>query len=116
MQGEQLDSAPLYLAATRPAMIPWLGVPYSAGVVLIMAAGLIVIFGHNPVYMIILGPVWVALVALVRHDYHALRVLDLWSRTSLVSIEAGLWGGASPNPAPLRRGKKTPARGVLRAV
>src|SRR3954454_1787060 len=51
MQGEQLDSAPLYLAATRPAMIPWLGVPYSAGVVLIMAAGLIVIFGHNPVYL-----------------------------------------------------------------
>jgi hypothetical protein len=52
----------------------------------------------------------------VRHDHHALRVLDLWSRTSLVAIEAGLWGGASPNPAPLRRGKKTPARGVLRAV
>src|ERR1051325_141967 len=66
----------------RPAMIPWLGVPYSAGVVLIMTASLIVLFGHNPVYLIILGPVWVALVALVRHDYHALRVLDLWSRNA----------------------------------
>jgi type IV secretory pathway VirB3-like protein len=116
MQVEQLDRAPLYLAATRPAMIPWLGVPYGAGVVLIMAAGLIMIFGHNPVYLMILAPVWVALVALVRHDHHALRVLDLWSRTSLVAIEAGLWGGASPNPAPLRRRGNAPVRGVLRAV
>jgi type IV secretion system protein VirB3 len=115
MQHDELDPAPLYLAATRPAMIPWLGVPYSAGVVLIMAAGLIVTFGKNPVYLVILGPVWVLLVALVRHDHNALRVLDLWSRTSLVAIDAGFWGGSSPNPAPLPRGKKAPVRGVVHA-
>jgi type IV secretory pathway VirB3-like protein len=116
MPAEALDKAPLYLAATRPAMIPWLGVPYSAGVVLIAAAGIIVIYGQNPVYLIALGPVWVALIVLVRHDHNALRVVDKWSRTSLVAVEAGLWGGASPNPAPLRRNKKMPARGVPHAV
>jgi len=97
-------------------MIPWLGVPYTAGVVLIMASGLIVIFGHHPVYLIVLGPVWVLLVALVRHDHNALRALDLWSRTSLVAIGSGFWGGSSPNPAPLPRGKKAPVRGVVYAV
>jgi type IV secretory pathway VirB3-like protein len=116
MQREQIDTALLYLAATRPAMIPWLGVPYSAGVVLIMVAGFVVIFLQNPAYLLMLVPVWLALVALTQHDHNALRVVDLWSRTSLVSLESGLWGGASPDPAPLRRGKKARARGVLRAA
>src|SRR3954470_19451865 len=117
MDGERLDSAQLYLAATRPAMIPWLGVPYGAGIVLITLAGLIMIYTHNPGYLIVLPPVWAMLLILVRHDHNALRVLDLWSRTSLLSIDAGLHGGASPDPAPIRRGKrKTTPRGVIHAA
>lgn len=116
MQSEQLDQTPLYLAATRPAMIPWMSVPYDAGLVLIALAGFIIIYGQNPLYLLALLPVWALLVALTRHDHNALRVTNLWSKTSLFSIDAGEWGGASPNPAPLRRNKKMPPRGVLHAT
>lgn len=116
MPRDQLETAPLYIAATRPAMIPWLGLPYYAGVVLIMAAGIIVIFAKNPLYLLGLVPVWAGLASLVQHDHNALRVLDLWSRTSFMALDAGFWGGSSPNPAPLPRGRKAPVRGVLHAV
>lgn len=116
---ERLESAPLYLAATRPAMIPFLGVTYHAGLVLLTVAGLIVIYMHNLLYEAFVLPVWGVLVALLYHDHNALRVLDLWSRTSLISLfsaSAARFGGASPNPAPVRRSRKSPPRGIAHAA
>jgi type IV secretion system protein VirB3 len=115
-RAQQLETAPLYLAATRESLVPWLGVPYRAGVVLIAAAGLIVAFLHNPAWLLLLLPVWLGLVILTRHDANALRIADLWSRTSLVSLDSASWGGASPAPFPLRRAKHDPPRGMTRAV
>lgn len=116
MNTKQLDQAPLYLAATRPAMIPFLAVPYEAGLVLIAAFGLIMIYFHNPGYLLALLPVWLLLVVLVRHDHNALRVANLYSKSSLVAIDTPLWVGASPNQASIHRNKKMPPRGVLHAV
>jgi|KBSMisStandDraft_5_1062788.scaffolds.fasta_scaffold01158_9 type IV secretion system protein VirB3 len=116
MNTEKLDQAPLYLAATRPAMIPFLAVPYEAGLVLIASAGLIMIYFHNPGYLLVLLPIWLLLVVLVRHDHNALRVVNLYSKSSIIAIDTPLWVGASPNQAPFRRNKKMPPRGVLYAV
>lgn len=115
-RAQQLETAPLYLAATRESLVPWLGIPYRAGVVLIAAAGLIVMFLHNPVWLVLLLPVWLGLVILTRHDANALRIANLWSRTSLISPDAAVWGGASAAPFPLRREKGDPPRGMIRAA
>jgi type IV secretion system protein VirB3 len=114
--GEALEAAPLYLAANRPPIVPWAAIPYSAVVVLLAVAGVIVMFLHNPVWLSLLLPVWLGLVILTRHDANALRIANLWSRTALVSLDAGIWGGASPAPFPLRREKGAPPRGMIRAA
>jgi type IV secretion system protein VirB3 len=114
--GEALEAAPLYLAANRPPIVPWAAIPYSAVVVLVAGAGVIVMFLHNPVWLSLLIPVWLGLVILTRHDANALRIANLWSRTSLGSLDAGIWGGASPAPFPLRRDKSAPPRGMIRAA
>lgn len=115
-RGEALEVAPLYLAANRPPIVPWAAIPYSAVVVLVAAAGVIVMFLHNPVWLVLVLPVWLGLVILTRHDANALRIANLWSRTALVSLDAGIWGGASPAPFPLRRERSAPPRGTIHAA
>jgi type IV secretion system protein VirB3 len=115
-RAQQLEAAPLYLAANRPPIVPWAAIPYSAVVVLVAVAGVIVMFLHNPVWLSLLIPVWLGLVILTRHDANALRIANLWSCTALASYDAGIWGGASPAPFPLRREKSAPPRGMIRAA
>ncbi len=113
---ELLDTSPLYLAATRPPIVPWAMIPYSAVVVLVVVAFVIIVFMHDPVWLVLLLPVWLGLVILTGRDANAIRIANLWSRTSLVSLDGAVWGGASPAPFPLRREKSDPPRGMIRAV
>jgi len=97
---EDLEEAPLFVAATRPALIA--GLPLGVAVSFIMLGGIIMILGQNPLYELVLLPLWVGARAILRYDYNAVRVLTLWLRSSAVSIDAHRWGGASPSPFPAK--------------
>ena len=97
---EKLETDTLYLAATRPAM--FMGVPLTLGALLLMLAGLIVVICKNPLYLVIMLPLWLEARELVARDYNAVGVVLLYLRTSGRSVDGQRWGGASVSPAPLR--------------
>ena len=101
---ERLDETPLFVAATRPALI--LGLPIGLFVMLLMAATLIVILARNPIYAGAVIPAWLAAQLLVRYDYNAIRVAGLWLQTKCRSIDTPVWGGASPAPFPVKPSKR----------
>jgi type IV secretion system protein VirB3 len=97
---EPLETDTLYLAATRPAM--FIGVPLSLGAMLLMLAGLIVVLFKNPLYLMMMAPLWLAARELVARDYNAVGVVLLYLRTAGRSVDGKRWGGASVSPAPIR--------------
>jgi type IV secretion system protein VirB3 len=98
-----LDEVPLFVAATRPALI--MGLPLGLFVLFLMAIALIMILAQNPFYEIGLVPLWFGARLLVRYDYNAVGVVSLWLKTKARSFDAHFWGGASPAPFPIRQGK-----------
>ncbi len=100
---ERLDEAPLFVAATRPALI--MGLPLGLFVLFLMALALIMIFVQNPFYELGLVPLWFGARLLVRYDYNAVGVAALWLQTKARSFDAHHWGGASPAPFPIRQAK-----------
>ena len=97
---EELEEAPLFVAATRPALVA--GLPLGLAVAFIMLGGFIMILGQNPLYELALLPLWVSARAILRYDYNAVRIVTLWLRSSMRSFDAHRWGGASPSPFPTR--------------
>ena len=93
-------------------MIPGLAVPLQMGVLLLTVGGLIIIFGHNPLFELL---TWCrsgsAPRELIKYDYNATRIIFLWLATAAKSLDAHSWGGASPAPFPVRRGRFP--RGIL---
>src|SRR5215469_1219858 len=108
---EPLDDAPLFVAATRPALVA--GMPIGLAVAFLMAFPLIIIFAENPLYELVLAPVWFGARLIVRYDYNAVRIVALWLRSAARSIDAHRWGGASPAPFPVRRSRRP--RGIYDA-
>jgi len=97
---EELEEAPLFVAATRPALVA--GLPLGIAVAFIMLGGFIMILGQDPLYEVLLLPLWFGARAILRYDYNAVRIVGLWLRSSARSVDAHLWGGASPSPFPAR--------------
>jgi type IV secretion system protein VirB3 len=108
---EPLETDPLYLAATRPAM--FMGVPLAVGAILLMLTGLIVVIFKNPFYLAVMLPVWFAARELVARDYNAVGVALLYLRTAGRSVDSARWGGASVSPAPIRH--RNLGRGIVNA-
>lgn len=102
---ERLDEDTLYLAATRPALFA--GVPLPIAGVLLMTAGLVMVLMQNPLYELVMLPLWIGARTLVARDYNAVRVAGLFLRTAGRSLDSAEWGGASVSPNPI----KVPARG-----
>jgi type IV secretion system protein VirB3 len=100
---EPLESSPLFVAATRPALVA--GMPIGLAVAFMMAFALIMIFGEDPLYELVLVPVWFGARLIVRYDYNGVRIVALWLQTSARSIDAHRWGGASPAPFPVRQAR-----------
>jgi type IV secretion system protein VirB3 len=103
MEPLQVDT--LYLAATRPAL--FMGVPLIVGVVFMMLGGFIIVLLENPLYELILIPLWFAARVLVARDYNAVGVMLLFLRTAGRGVDSSHWGGASVAPFPVR----VPCRG-----
>jgi type IV secretion system protein VirB3 len=101
---EALETDTLYLAATRPAM--FLGVPLALGALLLMVAGFIVVLLKNPLYLVVMAPLWFAARELVARDYNATAVVLLYLRTAGRAVDSRPWGGASVTPLPIRLGNR----------
>ncbi len=63
---EPLETDKLYLAATRPAM--FMGVPLALGAIFLMLTGFIVVLLKNPLYLVVMIPLWFAARELVARD------------------------------------------------
>jgi type IV secretion system protein VirB3 len=108
---EPLQTDTLYLAATRPAL--FMGVPLALGSVLLMLTGLLVVLLKNPLYLILMLPLFFAARELVARDYNAVGVTLLYLRTAGRSVDSDKWGGASVTPLPIRL--RTRVRGMTDA-
>ena len=102
---DRLEETTLYLAATRPAL--FMGVPLPLAGAIMMLGGLIMVILQNPLYELVLLPIWYGVKLVVERDYNAATVLLLFLKSAGRSIEGPIWGGASVSPNPI----KVPARG-----
>ncbi|QTG17164.1 type IV secretion system protein VirB3 (plasmid) [Agrobacterium tumefaciens] len=102
---DRLEEATLYLAATRPAL--FLGVPLTLAGLFVMFAGFVIVIVQNPLYEVVLVPVWFGARLVVERDYNAASVVLLFLQTAGRSVDGLIWGGASVSPNPI----KVPARG-----
>ncbi|KEA04477.1 type IV secretion system protein VirB3 (plasmid) [Agrobacterium fabrum] len=102
---DRLEEATLYLAATRPAL--FLGVPLTLAGLFMMFAGFVIVIVQNPLYEVVLLPLWFGARLVVERDYNAASVVLLFLQTAGRSVDGLIWGGASVSPNPI----KVPARG-----
>lgn len=102
---ERLEEDMLYIAATRPALFA--GVPLPVAGAFMMLAGFIIIFLQNPLYEVIMAPLWFGARVIVARDYNAVNVVMLWLTTAARSVDSSAWGGVSVSPNPI----KVPTRG-----
>jgi type IV secretory pathway VirB3-like protein len=91
----------LFVAATRPAIMPLVGLPHSLAIVFLVAGMETIIFTKSFFSLLWLVPVWGAAFLYVRHDYNAMRILGLWLVTKFHSVDAWRWHGASLSPMPI---------------
>lgn len=106
---EPLETDTLYLAATRPAM--FMGVPMTLAAFFLMLVGLVVVLFKNPLYLIMLVPLWFAARELVARDYNAVGVVLLYLKTAGQSVDSDKWGGASVSPHPIKLQNR--GRGII---
>nr|AAB28334.1 VirB3=virulence protein [Agrobacterium tumefaciens, pTiA6, Peptide Plasmid, 108 aa] [Agrobacterium tumefaciens] len=97
---DRLEEATLYLAATRPAL--FLGVPLTLAGLFMMFAGFVIVIVQNPLYEVVLAPLWFGARLVVERDYNAASVILLFLRTAGRSIDSAVWGGATVSPNPIR--------------
>ena len=108
MDEEKLQDELLFLAATRPALVG--GIPLSLAGVFLMLVGFIIVLFQNPLYELMIAPLWFGARLLVSRDYNAVDVVFLYLRTKARSIDSSLWGGASVSPNPIKLPKR--GRGI----
>ena len=101
---------PLFLALTRPSIMPLLGLPHGLALFFVVAGAETIIFTKGFWGLLAVFPFWVAATLYVRNDWNAMHVLALFLRTKIRSLDVHRWGGASLSPFPMK--SKTP-RGVL---
>ncbi|CCM79763.1 MULTISPECIES: type IV secretion system protein VirB3 [Rhizobium] len=97
---DRLEEATLYLAATRPAL--FLGVPLTLAGLFMMFAGFVIVIIQNPLYEIVLVPLWFGARLVVERDYNAASVVLLFLQTAGRSVDGLIWGGASVSPNPIK--------------
>jgi type IV secretion system protein VirB3 len=102
---ERLEEDTLYLAATRPALFA--GVPLPVAGVFLMLAGFVIVILQNPLFEVVMLPVWFGARVVVSRDYNAVNVVWLYLLTAARGVDGPTWGGASVSPNPIR----VPARG-----
>ena len=103
-EGER-KAGPVHLGATRPPMVPGLGIPFSAAVPTLLAAAEVQmavtgIQGLLYAAGIVLA-VTVPLRVWVSFDWYAVECLMAWARTAGPAFDNRRWGGSSLSHFPL---------------
>jgi type IV secretion system protein VirB3 len=98
---ERLEEEPLFLACTRPALV--LGVPMEAMGLNLMLSCVVFLAAGSMLWLLVAPALHLVFRAICKTDPNAFRVLWLWVETKGRARNAGLWGGSSPTPLPLRR-------------
>jgi len=97
---ERLEEDTLYLAATRPALFA--GVPLPVAGAFLMLAGFLIVLLQNPLYELMMLPLWFGARVVVSRDYNAVNVVYLYLLTAAREVDGASWGGASVSPNPVR--------------
>jgi type IV secretion system protein VirB3 len=97
---ERLEECTLYLPATRPALFA--GVPLPVAGAFLVLAGFVIVILQNPLYEIVMVPLWFGARVVVSRDYNAVNVIYLYLLTAARGVDAAKWGGASVSPHPIR--------------
>lgn len=103
----RLVEDPLFLACTRPATI--MGVPMEAMGLNVILSATIFLAADSPRYLLIAPALHLVFRAICKHDPNAFRVLWQFVETKGRSRNAGLWGGSSATPLPVRRRRSAEA-------
>ena len=101
---EPLEESVLYLAATRPAL--FFGIPLPLAGLFLMLAGFIIVLLKNPLFELIMLPLWMGARFIVSRDYNAANVLLLWLHTAGRGVDAPVWGGSTLSPNPIKVGSR----------
>lgn len=100
-----MEKETLFLALTRPAIVPYLGVPFEALMLNLMLSFFVGLWGGNPflwgVFVIIHFPMRV----IASIDPNFFRLGRLWLLTKGQSVGSDIWGGSMLSPLPSRLSK-----------
>ena len=99
---EEREEEVLFVAATRPAIMPLLGLPHSLSIAFLCVGLEIIIQTQSFLAELWLVPFWLLAFLYVRHDYNAMRILGLWLTSKAHSLDVRRWHGASLSPWPIR--------------
>lgn len=100
---EAREDEVLILAATRPAMMPLIGLPHGLATLFFVVGMETIIITKSVFYPLWLVPVWAVLYMIVRKDHNAIRIIRLWLRGSALSLDVWRWSGGSLSPWPLTK-------------
>jgi type IV secretory pathway VirB3-like protein len=91
----------LFLALTRPPIMPLLGLPHGLALLIIWAGTESVIITQGFFQLILLIPIWGIATIFIRNDYNAMTILSRAFQSKLKSWDVWRFGGASQSPLPL---------------
>lgn len=106
VQIEELRSGVLHIAATRPSMVPWVGLPYSAAIPLIFVCIEVTLlvggfrgWGYGiGIFIAVAAPLRV----LVSRDWYAVDVARVALATTALALDSRSWGGNTVSHFPIR--------------
>ena len=97
----------LHVAATRPQLVPILGIPLSLANVLMIGSFAIANLFHATILGIGTGCILAGFASLLmRRDYNGVRIFGIWLRLCSLWISANRMGGLTANHFPGRRRRR----------
>src|SRR4051812_41996778 len=84
----------LFLAVTRPSMIPYLNVPLEAFAFTVCVSFYTGLILNNPLYWAIAIPIHLIIRALCAYDHNFISIHKVWAMTSLSAASDGESGGS----------------------
>jgi len=106
----------LDVSATRPQLVPLLGIPLGLANVLLVGSFAIANLFHATILGIGTGCILAGFASLlVRRDYNGVRIFGIWMRLCALWLSASHMGGATANHFPTQRRrwfKTTAYRGI----
>lgn len=114
---DDFDEEDLEVAATRPPLIPVVGIPLGLGLVYLMGAFAIANIFHQTVFGIGAAVILTFFSSLLmRRDYNGVRIFGIWCRLCAQWLSARKMHGMTVSHFPMRQDRRAAPRGVWRDV